>query len=93
MIGHIKCFYCGHLTAIIFRKVTSKHKNGAEIVLNESPVHFCPACKEVIFSAEVLKALKYIKSSVSLVRGQNEFNYQDIFMRSQPPKRPAASNK
>lgn len=55
------------------------HKiNGTEILLDNTPMHYCPECNDSLISLEAIEAFNYIKTLPTKQGEYNTFDYNII---------------
>lgn len=74
---NVKCIYCRTETSLVYQNVKSNH-NGSKILLNNTPMHYCPRCKDSILSLEAIEAFKYVKTLPLKQEELNTFDYKLI---------------
>ena len=77
-MGHnLKCIHCHTTTSIVYQSVKSK-TNGVNILLDNTPMHYCPQCKDRLLSLEAMEAFRYVKT-LPLKQGElNTFDFNIV---------------
>jgi uncharacterized protein YlaI len=73
----VKCIHCHATTSIVYQTVKS-NTNGTDILLDNTPMHYCPQCKDCLISLKAIQAFNYIKTLPLNQKESNTFDYHTM---------------
>ena len=77
-MGHkVKCIHCHTATSIVYQTMKSKFYE-TNILLDNTPMYYCPKCNDSLISLEALEAFRYIKTLPQKDGEVNTFDYNMI---------------
>lgn len=74
----LKCIHCHTPIKVVYQTIKSR-SNETEIVLDNTPMYYCPECDDKLISLEAIEAFNYIRKWRTLNDGEvNSFDYNSI---------------